>query len=343
MMGIILEIEQVLRTALQRVPLKKWPWLAGWEHLSPHVSLRPELVQDIPVECLPEPEDRSDDEDSEVAEDSGDDEAEMRRAAALPDPDGAEVLRAWDELQRGKVAARMTVGVWTLEYVLRKVSACAAGDCYAKRAGRPRVRSRVALVAMLGAELAVCEVGDRGVRASAAAEPGEAQSGAGEELEADASDRALGVLELDHDEAAAALQEVAAEDEIGGGDGPVTVGDEAAGADSPAADDGSGDVDSPRVVRDGCVGSDGSAAISSPEMILLDAKEAGEVQRQEGGDEESESESDEGEDAGPPAVKSGKVRRPPGASLDLWRLTHGGFPDGDTAMKPPLEAKRARR
>ena len=43
MMGIILEIEQVLKAALQRVPLKKWPWLAGWEHLSPHVALRPDL------------------------------------------------------------------------------------------------------------------------------------------------------------------------------------------------------------------------------------------------------------------------------------------------------------
>jgi hypothetical protein len=70
MMGIILEVEQVLKEALQRVPLKKWPWLAGWEHLSPHVSLRPEMVQEIPVACMPELEDRSDDEDSEVEEDS---------------------------------------------------------------------------------------------------------------------------------------------------------------------------------------------------------------------------------------------------------------------------------
>ena len=42
-------------------------------------------------------------------------------------------------------------------------------------------------------------------------------------------------------------------------------------------------------------------------------------------------------------IKPGKVRRPPGTSIDLWRLTHGGFPDGDTAMSPPAEAKRTKR
>ena len=72
MMGIVLEIEVKLAAALKRVPLKKWPWLAGWEHLSPHVSLRPELVADVPVECMPEQEDRSDDEDSEVEDDGQD-------------------------------------------------------------------------------------------------------------------------------------------------------------------------------------------------------------------------------------------------------------------------------
>ena len=111
MMGIILDIEKVLAAALRRVPLKKWPWLAGWEHLSPHVSLRPDMVADIPVECMPEPEDRSDDEDSEVEEGSDADEAGPERLAAEPTVAqwrGSEVLRAWDGLQRAKVAARTT-------------------------------------------------------------------------------------------------------------------------------------------------------------------------------------------------------------------------------------------
>ena len=48
----------------------------------------------------------------------------------------------------------------------------------------------------------------------------------------------------------------------------------------------------------------------------------------------------EGDEA--PAVMAGKARRPPGTSLDLWRLTQGGFPDGDTLMRPPADAKRAK-
>ena len=94
-----MEVEQVLKEALQRVPLKKWPWLAGWEHLSPHVSLRPEIVQEIPVECMPELEDRSDDEDSEVEEDSDVDDSESGQLAVRSDSDGEAVLRAWDALQ----------------------------------------------------------------------------------------------------------------------------------------------------------------------------------------------------------------------------------------------------
>ena len=57
------------------------------------------------------------------------------------------------------------------------------------------------------------------------------------------------------------------------------------------------------------------------------------------GDERGE-DAEDGESA---TIRSGRIRRPPGASLDLWRLQHGGFPDGDTAMRPPLEAKRARK
>ena len=144
MMGIVLEIEQVLDAALARVPLCKWPWLAGWENLSPHVALRPS--QAVPMECMPEPEDRSDDEDSDVEE--GVD------AAVADDVNGrddsAAVLEAWDALQRAKVPARTTVGGWVLEFVLRKVSERSVGDCYAKCAGRPRVRSRVALLTALG-------------------------------------------------------------------------------------------------------------------------------------------------------------------------------------------------
>ena len=49
------------------------------------MSLRPEFVQEIPVECMPEPEDRSDDEDSEVEEGSEVDESESDRLAVLSD------------------------------------------------------------------------------------------------------------------------------------------------------------------------------------------------------------------------------------------------------------------
>ena len=263
MMGIILEIEQVLEAALQRVPLKKWPWLAGWEHLSPHVSLRPELVREIPVECFPESEDRSDDEDSEVDEDSDDDVDEPGRAVVLPDSDAAAVLEAWDNLRRAKVAARTVVGAWTLEFVLRKVSDRSAGDCYAKCAGRPRVRGRVALLTVLGVTDSASKEGGHDGSAEAVVVRGAASSSAA--LEAPVIGGAVvGV----------------------GGKAPATGSTEAGReADGEAPNSGSSDGE----------------------------------------------------------VRPEKVRRPPGASLDLWRLTHGGFPDGDTAMKPPLEAKRARK
>ena len=268
MMGIILEMEQVVKAALQRVPLQKWPWLAGWEHLSPHVSLRPDLVAEVPVECLPEPEDRSDDEDSEVDEDSDDDVGEPGRAAAPPDSDGAAVLQAWDTLQHEKVAARMVVGVWTLEFVLRKISDCSAGDCYAKCAGRPRIRSRVALRSVLG-------VADS----------------AGEEGGHDDRDGAVG-------EVGAASSSAALEAPVGGG---AVLG---IGGKTPATE----------------------LAEAAPEAD----------------DEAPPAESSDGEGSDPDVVRPEKVRRPRGTSLDLWRLTHGGFPDGDTAMRPPLDAKRAR-
>jgi hypothetical protein len=60
-------------------------------------------------------------------------------------------------------------------------------------------------------------------------------------------------------------------------------------------------------------------------------------------DGEVDDEADDEMDGSVFLIKPGKVRRPPGASLDLWRLTHGGFPDGDTAMSPPAEAKRTKR
>ena len=63
-----------------------WPWLAGWEHLSPHVSLRPDMVAEIPVECMPEQDDRSGDEDSEVEEELEDGYPEAREFAELWKP-----------------------------------------------------------------------------------------------------------------------------------------------------------------------------------------------------------------------------------------------------------------
>ena len=239
MMGIILEIEQVLRRALQRVPLAKWPWLAGWEQLSPHVSLRPDMVAEIPVECMPEQDDRSGDEDSEVEEELEDGDSGAERRAAEPtavQSRGSEVLQAWDGLQREKVAARTTVGAWTLEFVLRKIGEGAVGDCYAKCAGLPRVRSRVALLAALGMA-------------------------------------------------------------------------QRAGVD-----------DHPP--KEPEAGQDGSAAAAVPESgrktpVL-------EVTEPSGGGDDGKVEGGEAE------IRQGRLRRPPEVPLDLWRLTHGGFPDGDT-------------
>ena len=174
MMGIILEIEKVLEEALRRVPLEKWPWLAGWEHLSPHVLLRPAMVKEIPMECMPESVDRSDDEDSEVEEGSDVEEEEPREES---NDEADRVVQAWDTLQRDKVAARATVGAWTLEFVLRRNSEGSVGDCYAKRAGQARVRSRVALLAALGVTAA-----DGAGRA--APQPGDDAAERGEDTEA---------------------------------------------------------------------------------------------------------------------------------------------------------------
>ena len=66
MMGIVLKVEKVVTDALGRVPLSKWPWLAGWENLSPHLLLRPADAVYVPLACEPEVFDReSDDEDSD--------------------------------------------------------------------------------------------------------------------------------------------------------------------------------------------------------------------------------------------------------------------------------------
>ena len=63
MMAIILRVEKVVSEALGRVPLSEWPWLAGWENLSPHILLRPDRVTHIPLACAPEAEDREDDDE----------------------------------------------------------------------------------------------------------------------------------------------------------------------------------------------------------------------------------------------------------------------------------------
>ena len=149
MMAIILRVEAKLREALERALLREWPWLAGWERLSPHVLLRPEQVVEIPLACEPEQADRSDDdEDSDVDEDDVLADGEPGGSAGGYQAD--EVLLAWDTLKRDKIPARVMVGPWAVEFVPRKVAEGSAGDCYAKRAGRPRVRSRKALCAELG-------------------------------------------------------------------------------------------------------------------------------------------------------------------------------------------------
>ena len=300
MMGIILEVEQVLAAALKRVPLKKWPWLAGWEHLSPHVSLRPNMVKDVPVECLPEPEDRSDDEDSEVEEGSEVDDSESDQLAVLPGSDGEAVLRAWDAMQREKIAARTTVGDWTVEFVLRKISDSSAGDCYAKCAGRPRVRSRVALLAMLGLTDSESEKRDRVDRIERNDERGAGSSS--EPVEA-------AVRELAETSTAS--------------DEPVT--------EATACDTVEAAIEACKEARCHSV-SEWTQAVLAADAVMQLAHGS-----------EVTTERDEEVDAAPFLIKPGKVRRPPGVPLDLWRLTHGGFPDGDTAMSPPAEAKRTKR
>jgi hypothetical protein len=316
MMGIILEVEQVLKEALQRVPLKKWPWLAGWEHLSPHVSLRPEMVQEIPVACMPELEDRSDDEDSEVEEDSDVDDAESGQLAVRSESDGEAVLRAWDALQCEKVAARMTVGDWTVEFVLRKISDSSAGDCYAKCAGRPRVRSRVALVAMLGLTDSAIEKRDRSDRVERNDERGAGSSSGPVE----AASVELAEPSIPHDES---ITETTVCETV----------ESAVAACKEAWKHSVSEWTQAVLAADAVV----QRAQRSDATTALGGELDDEV------DDEVDDEADDEMDGSVFLIKPGKVRRPPGASLDLWRLTHGGFPDGDTAMSPPAEAKRTKR
>jgi len=158
MMAIVLKIERAVVRALERMPLAKWPWVAGWENLSPQVELRPSQV--VPPGCCPEAEDReSDDEDSDVDEDDG----SQVGPACAGGTGGEEVLAVWDRLQTAKEHARELVHGWAIEFVLRKSQGGSKGDCYATRAGCRRIRSRSALIVALG-----LEVGDG--RAAQAAE-----------------------------------------------------------------------------------------------------------------------------------------------------------------------------
>ena len=134
MMAIILRVEATLREAVERVPLQEWPWLAGWEHLSPHVALRPDRVVEIPLVCGPEQADRSDDdEDSEMDEEEGLE--ETGAGGGADGPRAAEVLRAWDRPKCDRVPAKLSLGAWAVEFVPRWICDGAVGDCYAKRVG----------------------------------------------------------------------------------------------------------------------------------------------------------------------------------------------------------------
>ena len=145
MMAIILKVEAVVVKALKRVPLEQWPWIAGWEHLSPNVLLRPSDVVHIPLACEPEELDRvSDDEDSDEENFTAE---TPTNGSPVETRDVEEVLRAWDDLVSAKQPGKVAVHGWSLEYVLRKAGDRTTGDCYAKMAGCPRLRSRVALVA----------------------------------------------------------------------------------------------------------------------------------------------------------------------------------------------------
>ena len=200
--------------------------------------------------------------------------------AALSDSHGAAVLQAWDALQSEKVAARTTVGDWTVEFVLRKVSESSAGDCYAKCAGRPRVRSRVALLAMLGMTDAAGQEEDRVARCEAHDERGAASSSGAVEAE---DDDLEGI-----DESAA---------EAAGG----RVGGEATGAVEAA-------LAACKEAR-ACSVSAWTRAVLAADVVM---------QLAPGRDLSADMEWAEGDEA--PLTRPGKARRPPGASLDLWRL-----------------------
>ena len=99
----------------------------------------------IPLACEPEELDRvSDDEDSDEENFTAE---TPTNGSPVETRDVEEVLRAWDDLVSAKQPGKVAVHGWSLEYVLRKAGDRTTGDCYAKMAGCPRLRSRVALVA----------------------------------------------------------------------------------------------------------------------------------------------------------------------------------------------------
>ena len=70
MVDIIMEAVECVDRAVERLPIHAWPWLGGWEQLSPRVELRDSPAACVPLECPPEAEDVvDDDERSDVDED----------------------------------------------------------------------------------------------------------------------------------------------------------------------------------------------------------------------------------------------------------------------------------
>ena len=181
MMAIVLKVEVVVRDALARVPLAKWPWVGGWEHLSPVAAIRGgHEPGGAPLSCPLVIEDvESDDECSDM------DEGDGGSASAC---DGQAILAAWDRLKAAKVAARVAVEGWHVEFVLRSISESSVGDCYASPPTGPRIRSRAALLSALRMELpvptsAALEEAARRLAASAA---GSAETSASHETAASA-------------------------------------------------------------------------------------------------------------------------------------------------------------
>ena len=221
------------------------------------------------------------------------------------------MVQAWDLLQREKVAARTTVGRWTIEFVPRKAGERSAGDCYAKSAGLPRVRSRVALLTRLGIEETEKEAASKGEQVGQGSEARDGDNGApnvhvdGTEMdEAISSDR---------------------QDAAGEGVDNSRLEEEAA----PVAQIGEEEL--------------GSTAESGGQLVEHEArppKPAGEGSSADHGHQRP---APEEEGSGRAAeARPAKVRRPRGSSIEVWGLTHGGFGDGDTAMSPIRELRRAR-